>query len=319
MHILFVFILSQLSGNSPIRPRTSPHAYVRQSGQLRMDQSAHWAHVAEVAWRVQDIKRSTQWQQKSRWRKNGAKGNRNAKNNFFISLQILMHMGFLTKETNLKMSEKAGRGGPLGELVQWSDTIAALHLLGHKLHISTEQSNVLRWREDFVHANLLLLSDLSKPIRMWRRVARCDTLRANLTSFTQTLWVLDNWRENSAINSMHCGENAGKFHALLRIFFSCRLRVLDSFGTQAPFNSVSYYNAHKSELGGKKNPWGGHRLLLRQFYTMYREFSCSTFRPIVKTTNLLVSVQRTLPTTLFSALLSISTTRLCRRSVATGL
>ena len=61
-----------------------------------------------------------------------------------FSFQILVHMGFLTKETNLKMSEKAGRGGPLGELVQWSDTIAALYLLGHKLHISSEQSNMLR-------------------------------------------------------------------------------------------------------------------------------------------------------------------------------
>lgn len=55
-------------------------------------------------------------------------------------------------------------------------------------------------------------------------------------------------------------------------FLRCRLRLLDSFGTQAEFNDNQYYNANKVKLGGKmKNPWGGHGLELKQFYTMYRK------------------------------------------------
>jgi hypothetical protein len=34
-------------------------------------------------------------------------------------------MGFLSKETKLNFGEKAEKGGPLGELVQWSDLIAS--------------------------------------------------------------------------------------------------------------------------------------------------------------------------------------------------
>ncbi len=53
-------------------------------------------------------------------------------------LRILMHMGFLTKESGFKFGEKSASGGPLGELVQWSDLIASLFILGHQLTISTE-------------------------------------------------------------------------------------------------------------------------------------------------------------------------------------
>jgi alpha-1,3(6)-mannosylglycoprotein beta-1,6-N-acetyl-glucosaminyltransferase len=53
-------------------------------------------------------------------------------------------LGFLTKETGLKMAEKAGKGGPLGELVQWSDLLAASHILGHTLLISSETNTFLR-------------------------------------------------------------------------------------------------------------------------------------------------------------------------------
>jgi hypothetical protein len=42
------------------------------------------------------------------------------------------------------MGEKAGKGGPLGELVQWSDLIAALYMLGHELHISSEMTTLIK-------------------------------------------------------------------------------------------------------------------------------------------------------------------------------
>lgn len=54
----------------------------------------------------------------------------------------MMHMGFLGSETGFKFGELSSVGGPLGELVQWSDLIAALYLLGHNLIISTEISTL---------------------------------------------------------------------------------------------------------------------------------------------------------------------------------
>ncbi|VDK37550.1 unnamed protein product [Gongylonema pulchrum] len=53
-------------------------------------------------------------------------------------LNIIMHMGFLSSESGFRFGALSSVGGPLGELVQWSDLIAALYLLGHRLFISTE-------------------------------------------------------------------------------------------------------------------------------------------------------------------------------------
>jgi len=50
--------------------------------------------------------------------------------------QVLVHLGLLTKESGFKIAENAFSGGPLGELVQWSDLITTLYLLGHDVRIS---------------------------------------------------------------------------------------------------------------------------------------------------------------------------------------
>lgn len=55
---------------------------------------------------------------------------------FHIVHQILVHLGLLTKESGFKIAENAFSGGPLGELVQWSDLITTLYLLGHDVRIS---------------------------------------------------------------------------------------------------------------------------------------------------------------------------------------
>ena len=52
--------------------------------------------------------------------------------------QILIHIGALSDKAGFKFAENAGRGGPLGELVQWSDLIASLFALGYNLDFSTE-------------------------------------------------------------------------------------------------------------------------------------------------------------------------------------
>ncbi|KAJ4924261.1 hypothetical protein JOQ06_000501 [Pogonophryne albipinna] len=50
--------------------------------------------------------------------------------------KVLVHLGLLTKESGFKIAENAFSGGPLGELVQWSDLITTLYLLGHDVRIS---------------------------------------------------------------------------------------------------------------------------------------------------------------------------------------
>lgn len=50
--------------------------------------------------------------------------------------QILLHPGVVTDESRFGIARAAFSGGPLGELVQWSDLIATLYILGHHLHLS---------------------------------------------------------------------------------------------------------------------------------------------------------------------------------------
>lgn len=48
--------------------------------------------------------------------------------------QILVHPGAVLDEVGI--AKAAFSGGPLGELVQWSDLISTLHMLGHQVHLS---------------------------------------------------------------------------------------------------------------------------------------------------------------------------------------
>ena len=54
----------------------------------------------------------------------------------------MIHIGALTDKAGFKFAENADHGGPLGELVQWSDLIACLYLLGHRLEFSTEMDQL---------------------------------------------------------------------------------------------------------------------------------------------------------------------------------
>ena len=59
--------------------------------------------------------------------------------------QILVHPGALTVESGFKIADSAFSGGPLGELVQWSDLIATLYILGHDLHLSASIPDLKVW------------------------------------------------------------------------------------------------------------------------------------------------------------------------------
>ncbi|CAJ0595832.1 unnamed protein product [Cylicocyclus nassatus] len=155
-------------------------------------------------------------------------------------MNILIHLGVLTAK-NIHIGEKSSSGGPLGELLQWSDLIACLFLLGHNLYISTDSATLLR------HVDRFPIDTPCPPQDSRLRLDLIITDIIGLTSFKK--------RRNFLVHH------------------KCRLRLVDSFGTQVEFNYKSYFNAHQLEFSMKgtkqKNPWGGHGLQLLQHWTFF--------------------------------------------------
>lgn len=52
--------------------------------------------------------------------------------------KIHIHLGLM----NMGIGLTAGKGGPLGELVQWSDVIASLYVMGHNVTISRKKGEL---------------------------------------------------------------------------------------------------------------------------------------------------------------------------------
>lgn len=63
---------------------------------------------------------------------------------FTFGFQILIHIGVLSNEDKMHFAKEATKGGPLGELVQWSDVIASLYMLGHDITVSADLATVQR-------------------------------------------------------------------------------------------------------------------------------------------------------------------------------
>lgn len=58
---------------------------------------------------------------------------------------MLLHIGLLANEGQLHFAEEASKGGPLGELVQWSDVITSLYILGHDITVTADIRTVQRF------------------------------------------------------------------------------------------------------------------------------------------------------------------------------
>ena len=50
----------------------------------------------------------------------------------------------LANEDKMHFAEEASKGGPLGELVQWSDIITSLYILGHDITVTADFPSVQR-------------------------------------------------------------------------------------------------------------------------------------------------------------------------------
>ncbi|KAB0358966.1 hypothetical protein FD754_003122, partial [Muntiacus muntjak] len=114
--------------------------------------------------------------------------------------QILVHIGFLTEESGDVFSPRVLKGGPLGEMVQWADILAALYVLGHGLRITVSLKELQR----------------------------------------------------------------------------CRIRVIDTFGTEPAYNHEEYATLH-----GYRTNWGYWNLNPKQFMTMFPHTPDNSFMGFV--------------------------------------
>ncbi|KAM7436454.1 hypothetical protein ABFA07_013721 [Porites harrisoni] len=124
-------------------------------------------------------------------------------------------------------------GGPLGELVQWCDLISALYILGHDLTIGFQVGDIP--------------SSLVNP-------ASDGCVRETLTDGLDLIFT-------DIMGVLIIAERSGPDYSLHK----CKMRVLDSFGTDAEFN----YKHYKGKIPGGRSPWGDIDLQLPQFMTMY--------------------------------------------------
>ncbi|XP_040057279.2 alpha-1,6-mannosylglycoprotein 6-beta-N-acetylglucosaminyltransferase A-like [Gasterosteus aculeatus] len=152
--------------------------------------------------------------------------------------QILVYPGALTSESGFRIAEAAFSGGPLGELVQWSDLISTLYILGHHLHFSVSKLDLRQF----------LAFEGSCPTR--HSEIEASLIYTDIVGLKQIQEVLKASRVN----------------------YRCKLRILDTFGTEPDFNHVTW--AQKHNLNG---PFGGLNLIPMQFYTMFPHTPDNTF------------------------------------------
>uniref|UniRef100_A0A7N5KMU4 alpha-1,6-mannosyl-glycoprotein 6-beta-N-acetylglucosaminyltransferase n=1 Tax=Ailuropoda melanoleuca TaxID=9646 RepID=A0A7N5KMU4_AILME len=159
-------------------------------------------------------------------------------------VQILVHIGFLTEESGDVFSPRVLKGGPLGEMVQWADILATLYVLGHGLRITVSLKE--------------LQSNLGVP------PGRGNCPLAMPLPF-------------DLIYTDYHGLQQMKQHMGLSFKqYRCRIRVIDTFGTEPAYNHEEYATLH-----GYRTNWGYWNLHPRQFMTMFPHTPDNSFMGFV--------------------------------------
>ncbi|CAI9543778.1 unnamed protein product [Staurois parvus] len=158
--------------------------------------------------------------------------------------QILVHIGFLTEESGDVFSPRVLKGGPLGEMVQWADILAALYVLGHSLKITVSVKEL----QSFLgvppgRGNC----PLTEPLNF-------DLIYTDYHGMQQM--------------KQHMGLSFRKYR--------CRLRVVDTFGTEPAYNHEEYATLH-----GYRTNWGYWNLHPKQFMTMFPHTPDNSFMGFV--------------------------------------
>uniref|UniRef100_A0A8C6WXB1 alpha-1,6-mannosyl-glycoprotein 6-beta-N-acetylglucosaminyltransferase n=1 Tax=Neogobius melanostomus TaxID=47308 RepID=A0A8C6WXB1_9GOBI len=158
--------------------------------------------------------------------------------------RILVHVGFLTEESGDVFSPKVLKGGPLGEMVQWADILATLHVLGHSLKISVS----LKELQQFLGA---------PPGR-----GSCPP--------TGPLPF-------DLIYTDYHGLKQMKQHMSLTLKkHKCHVRVIDTFGTEPAYNHETY-----ATQNGYRTNWGYWNLNALQYMTMFPHTPDNSFMGFV--------------------------------------
>ncbi|XP_072098155.1 alpha-1,6-mannosylglycoprotein 6-beta-N-acetylglucosaminyltransferase B-like [Mobula birostris] len=158
--------------------------------------------------------------------------------------KILVHLGFLTEEAGDVFSPIVSKGGPLGELVQWADILATLYVLGHSLKISA----TLRELQSFLGVPPGRGScPLTGPLTF-------DIIYTDYHGLQQM--------------KQHMGLSFKKY--------KCRIRVIDTFGTEPAYNFDDYAN-----LRGYRTNWGHWNLNPKQYMTMFPHSPDNSFMGFV--------------------------------------
>uniref|UniRef100_G3U3F6 alpha-1,6-mannosyl-glycoprotein 6-beta-N-acetylglucosaminyltransferase n=1 Tax=Loxodonta africana TaxID=9785 RepID=G3U3F6_LOXAF len=160
--------------------------------------------------------------------------------------KILIHIGFLTEETGDVFSPRVLKGGPLGEMVQWADILAVLYVLGHGLRITV---------------SLKELQSLLQP--------GVPPGRGNCPLTVPLPFDLI-YTDYHGLQQMkqHMGLSFRKYR--------CRIRVIDTFGTEPAYNHEEYATLH-----GYRTNWGYWNLNPKQFMTMFPHTPDNSFMGFV--------------------------------------
>ncbi|XP_032900511.1 alpha-1,6-mannosylglycoprotein 6-beta-N-acetylglucosaminyltransferase B isoform X2 [Amblyraja radiata] len=158
--------------------------------------------------------------------------------------KMLVHLGFLTEEAGDVFSPIVSKGGPLGELVQWADILATLYVLGHSLKISA----TLRELQSFLGVPPGRGScPLTEPLTF-------DLIYTDYHGLQQM--------------KQHMGLSFKKY--------KCRIRVIDTFGTEPAYNFDDY-----ATLRGYRTNWGHWNLNPKQYMTMFPHSPDNSFMGFV--------------------------------------
>ncbi|XP_068119772.1 alpha-1,6-mannosylglycoprotein 6-beta-N-acetylglucosaminyltransferase B isoform X4 [Hyperolius riggenbachi] len=158
--------------------------------------------------------------------------------------QILVHIGFLTEESGDVFSPRVLKGGPLGEMVQWADILAALYVLGHSLKITVS------------------VKELQSYLGVPPGRGNCPLIEPLHFHLIYTDY------HGMQQMKQHMGLSFRKYR--------CRLRVVDTFGTEPAYNHEEYATLH-----GYRTNWGYWNLHPKQFMTMFPHTPDNSFMGFV--------------------------------------
>ncbi|XP_077824979.1 alpha-1,6-mannosylglycoprotein 6-beta-N-acetylglucosaminyltransferase B isoform X6 [Macaca mulatta] len=180
--------------------------------------------------------------------------------------QILVHIGFLTEESGDVFSPRVLKGGPLGEMVQWADILAALYVLGHGLRVTVSLKELQRGAARPGELPAHHAPALRPHLHRLPRPAADEAAHGTLLQEVPAPSLGEKCRpQHSADNSGSPGRTLG-----------CRIRVIDTFGTEPAYNHEEYATLH-----GYRTNWGYWNLNPKQFMTMFPHTPDNSFMGFV--------------------------------------